>query len=164
MESAGSSVTDVLVKKNSLLVYVLKFFGILAGRCGGVVVRKTVKETNGRGSSGLWFSFFLMATLSVTSEKLRLRKGQLPRHLELPNLLCLLTIRRRKASRSSASIDCLKTFFRRVFLIYLTPPHPYASRQSALAFFAYLFLFLFLCLFFYFSANGENIRSVNKHV
>ena len=87
-----------------------------------------------------------MATLSVTSEKLRLRKGQLPRHLELPNLLCLLTIRRRKASRSSASIDCPKTFFRRVFLSYLTPPHPYASRQSALAFFC-LFVFVFVFVF-----------------
>ena len=26
--------TDVTVKKDSLLIYVLKFFGILAGRCG----------------------------------------------------------------------------------------------------------------------------------
>ena len=38
------------MKKNSLLVYVLTFFGILAGRCGAVVVRKTVKDTNGPGS------------------------------------------------------------------------------------------------------------------
>ena len=36
----GSTVDDVTVKKESLLVYVLKFFGILAGRCGSVVVRE----------------------------------------------------------------------------------------------------------------------------
>ena len=30
--------TDVTVKKDSLLIYVLKFFGILSGRCGSVVV------------------------------------------------------------------------------------------------------------------------------
>ena len=31
---------DVSVKKNSLLVCVLKFLGILAGQCGNVVVRE----------------------------------------------------------------------------------------------------------------------------
>ena len=31
---------DVTVKKDSLLIYVLKFFGILARRCGSVVVRE----------------------------------------------------------------------------------------------------------------------------
>ena len=31
---------DVTVKKDSLLIYVLKFFGILAGRCGSVVARE----------------------------------------------------------------------------------------------------------------------------
>ena len=35
----GSLVIDVSIKRDSLLVYVLKFFGILAGRCGSVVVR-----------------------------------------------------------------------------------------------------------------------------
>ena len=35
----GSPVIDVSIMKDSLLVYVLKFFGILAGRCGSVVVR-----------------------------------------------------------------------------------------------------------------------------
>ena len=34
-----SHVIDATVKKDSLLVYVLNFFGILAGRCGSVVVR-----------------------------------------------------------------------------------------------------------------------------
>ena len=36
----GSPVIDVKVKKDSLLVDLLKFFGILAGRCGSVVVRE----------------------------------------------------------------------------------------------------------------------------
>ena len=36
----GSPVIDVSVKRDSLLVYVLKFFGILAGRSGIVVVRE----------------------------------------------------------------------------------------------------------------------------
>ena len=31
---------DVTAKKDSLLIYVLKFFAILAGRCGSVVVRE----------------------------------------------------------------------------------------------------------------------------
>ena len=31
---------DVTVKKDSLLIYVLKFVGILADRCGSVVVRE----------------------------------------------------------------------------------------------------------------------------
>ena len=36
----GSPVIDVNVKKDSLLVDLLKCFGILAGRCGSVVVRE----------------------------------------------------------------------------------------------------------------------------
>ena len=36
----GSPVIDVTVKKDSLLVYVLEFFGILAGTRGGVLVRE----------------------------------------------------------------------------------------------------------------------------
>ena len=36
----GSPVIDVSVKKDSLLVYALNFFGILAGRCGSVLVRE----------------------------------------------------------------------------------------------------------------------------
>ena len=35
----GSPVIDVSIKRDTLLVYILKFFGILAGRCGSVVVR-----------------------------------------------------------------------------------------------------------------------------
>ena len=38
MVGLGSPVIDVTVKKYSLLVYVLKFFGILAGWCGSVVI------------------------------------------------------------------------------------------------------------------------------
>ena len=40
MERVGAPVIDVTVKKDSLLVYVLNFFGILADRCGSVVVRE----------------------------------------------------------------------------------------------------------------------------
>ena len=36
----GSPVIDVSVKRDSLRVDVLKFFGILAARCGSVVVRE----------------------------------------------------------------------------------------------------------------------------
>ena len=36
----GSPVIDVNVKKDSLLVDILKFFGILAGRCCSVVLRE----------------------------------------------------------------------------------------------------------------------------
>ena len=35
----GHLMIDVTVKKGSLLVYVLNFFEILAGRCGSVEVR-----------------------------------------------------------------------------------------------------------------------------
>ena len=35
-----SPIIDVSVKKNSLLVCVLKFLGILAGHCGSVVVKE----------------------------------------------------------------------------------------------------------------------------
>ena len=35
----GSPVIDVSIKRDSLLVYILKFFGILTGGCGSVVVR-----------------------------------------------------------------------------------------------------------------------------
>ena len=40
MERVGSPVIYVPVKKDSLLVYVLIFFGILAGPCCSVVVRE----------------------------------------------------------------------------------------------------------------------------
>ena len=64
----GSPVIDVSVKKDSMLVYVLKFFGILAGRCGSVVIRERDYDTKGPGSRarfdpGLRFSFFLIETL-----------------------------------------------------------------------------------------------------
>ena len=39
-KGTGSPVIGVTLKKDSLLVYVLKFFGILARRCGSVVVRE----------------------------------------------------------------------------------------------------------------------------
>ena len=35
-----SPAIDVSVKKDSLLVYVRNFFGLLAGQCGGVVIRQ----------------------------------------------------------------------------------------------------------------------------
>ena len=40
MERARVTCYDVLVKKGSLLVYVRKFFGILASRYGSVVIRE----------------------------------------------------------------------------------------------------------------------------
>ena len=40
MERVGSPDIDVTVKTDSLLVYVFHFFGILADRCGSVVVRE----------------------------------------------------------------------------------------------------------------------------
>ena len=82
----------VSVKKNSFLVNELKFFGILAGRCGSAVVRKRDRDTKAPGSrsgfdpAALRFSFFLKETLSITGQKFskslkngsnRLRKGQL---------------------------------------------------------------------------------------
>ena len=84
----GSPVVYVSVKKNSLLVNVLKFFGILAGRCGSAVVRERDRDTKAPGSTlaALRFSFFLKETLSTTGKKFskrlkngsyRLRKGQL---------------------------------------------------------------------------------------
>ena len=40
MEKDRVTIIDVTVKKDSLLVYVLKFFGILAGLYGSVVIRE----------------------------------------------------------------------------------------------------------------------------
>ena len=40
LKELGSPVIDVTVKEGSLLVYVLNFFGISAGRCGSVVIRE----------------------------------------------------------------------------------------------------------------------------
>ena len=59
---------DVSVKQNRLLVYVLKFFVILAGQCGSVTKGEREKDTKGLGSwSGfdyrLRYSFFLTETV-----------------------------------------------------------------------------------------------------
>jgi len=43
----GSPVIDLSVKKDSVLVYVLNFFGILADRCGSVVVMGRDYDTKG---------------------------------------------------------------------------------------------------------------------
>ena len=40
---------DVSVKQNRLLVYVLKFFVILAGQCGSVTKGEREKDTKGLG-------------------------------------------------------------------------------------------------------------------
>ena len=85
----GAPVIDVAVKKDSLLVCVLKYFGILVSRCGSVVVRERDKDTKDQGliDPGLRFSFFLIETLKITGPKFskclkngsdRGRKGQLP--------------------------------------------------------------------------------------
>ena len=42
------------VKKDCLLVYLLNVFGILAGRCGSLVVRERDYDTRGSGF-GVWF-------------------------------------------------------------------------------------------------------------
>ena len=87
----GSPVIDVTVKKDSLLVYVFHFFGILAGRCGSVAVRERDKDRKDTGSRSrldpmLPFCFFFIETLSITGQKFsicikngsdRLRKRQL---------------------------------------------------------------------------------------
>ena len=58
-------------KTDSLLVYVLKFFGILAGRCGSVVVRERERERESLGyeKSGfdieLRFSYLLTCLIRV---------------------------------------------------------------------------------------------------
>ena len=55
-----SSIIDVTVKKDGLLVYVINFFGILAGRCGSLVVRERDQLLR-----PWWrFSFFLIETFS----------------------------------------------------------------------------------------------------
>ena len=61
MEGTKFTVIDVSVKKDSLLVYALKFLRILAGRCGSVVVRERDSDTKGPGSTlGCDFlSFFI---------------------------------------------------------------------------------------------------------
>ena len=68
----GSPVIDASVKKDSLLVYVNNVFGILAGRCGSVVVRKREQwDTKGPGSTlGLRSSFVLIETLSINRLKI----------------------------------------------------------------------------------------------
>ena len=68
-------------------MYVLEFFGPMAGRCGTVVVRERDWDTKGPGSwSRLGFFFLLIEALSITGQKFskclktdsdRLRKGQL---------------------------------------------------------------------------------------
>lgn len=56
---------DVSVKKNSLLVYVLTFFGIFGSQCGSVVVTETGKDERYGFDSGLRCSFVLIETLSI---------------------------------------------------------------------------------------------------
>ena len=81
MERARA-VIDVTVKKDSVLVYVLKFFLNFGGRCGSVVVRKRDWDSRSGFDPGSRFSFFLIETLSMTGHgRDRLRKGQLRRRL-----------------------------------------------------------------------------------
>ena len=70
----GSPVINISVKKYSLLVYVFKLFGVLAGQCDSVVVRGRDKEIKVPGSRsefdpGLLFSFLLTEALSITGQK-----------------------------------------------------------------------------------------------
>ena len=77
-------------------MYVLEFFGPLAGRCGTLVVRERDWDTKDPGSlfgfdPGLRFSFFLIEALSITGQTFSkclkngsdsLQKGQLRRICE----------------------------------------------------------------------------------
>ena len=69
----GPTVIDVSVDKDRLLVYVLEFFGILAGRCGIAMVREKekIRKAGSRSGSIPWLrSFFLLTeTLSITGQK-----------------------------------------------------------------------------------------------
>ena len=70
----GSPIIDVIVKKDSLLVYFLKFFGILVGRCGSVSGKGETLGYEGSGFDawfdlGLRFSFFFIETLSTKGRK-----------------------------------------------------------------------------------------------
>ena len=58
------------VKKDSWLVHVLKFFGILAGRCGSVVVRERDEDTK---VPGLRFPLHCQSTTTFC-------KGRTDRH------------------------------------------------------------------------------------
>ena len=58
-----SSIIDVTVKKDSLLVYVINFFGILAGRCGSLVVRERDQLLRP------WVAIFFLFNRNVFSEK-----------------------------------------------------------------------------------------------
>ena len=51
MERARITFIDVLVKKDSLLVYILKCFRILTGRWVSVVVRERDQDTKDPGST-----------------------------------------------------------------------------------------------------------------
>ena len=84
----GSHVIDVTVKTDSLLVYVLIFFGISAGRCGSVFYKgyeRSEFEVQVLPWVAIFFQF-LIERLSITGQKFskclkngsdRLRKGQL---------------------------------------------------------------------------------------
>ena len=88
----GSPVINISVKKYSLLGYVFKFFGVLAGQCDSVVVRGRNKELKVPGSRSEFDPrlLLLIEALSTTGQKFsyclkngsnRLRKGQEQRRL-----------------------------------------------------------------------------------
>ena len=83
------------VMERAMVTYRLKFFGILAGRCGSVVVRERDQDTKGPASGsrldpGLRFSFFLIGTLSITE---RFRTGQAANCTDRDNFLLLIVAR-----------------------------------------------------------------------
>ena len=67
-KGTGSPVIDEIVKKDSLLVYLLNVFGILLGRCGSGKVRKIAFEVWVRPRVATFFRF--NKTLSMTGRKL----------------------------------------------------------------------------------------------
>ena len=58
----GSPVIDETIKKDTLLVYVINFFGILAGRCGSLVVRERDQLLRP------WVAIFFLFNRNVFSE------------------------------------------------------------------------------------------------
>ena len=68
-------------------MYVLKFFGLLWGRCGSVVERETDEDKKGpdlfpRFDPGLQFSFFLIETLSIAKTRSVINKHGVLRFIQ----------------------------------------------------------------------------------
>ena len=69
----GPPVIEVTVKKDSLVVYVLTIFGILAGRCGSVVVREKDEDMKlwirGPGSILSWAVICILFNINTLNNR-----------------------------------------------------------------------------------------------